>query len=477
MKITVIGTGYVGLIQAACLAEIGHQVTCLDIDKEKIALLKAGKSPIYEPGIEELVAKTVAARRLHFTTDYAAAIPGVEVAFIAVGTPSDADGRADLTYVKAAAASIAKHLTGYAVIVNKSTVPVGTGDVVSDIIREHYQGEFDVASNPEFLREGSAIRDFMEPDRIVIGNASQRAEAQLKAVYGPLKAPLLFTDIKTAELIKYASNAMLATQISFINSIAQICDVVGADVTQVAAGMKMDGRIGQRAFLNAGVGYGGSCFPKDVKALIQIAHDQGVHFEILEAVEDVNAQQRRILIERIRTAVRAVVPHSNPISSEVGTPVLSRVEGDSSEVNQEGVRQPVGNASALTGKRIALWGLAFKPETDDLREAPAMDVAQALIDEGATVVAYDPVAGELAKKQLPDLELADSPLAAAKDVDALAILTEWDEFGGLDLAELKKMMNHPTVIDGRNIYDLESVKKSGLTYHSIGRPAIKVDKE
>jgi UDPglucose 6-dehydrogenase len=367
--------------------------------------------------------------------------------------------------VKAAATSIARHLTGYAVIVNKSTVPVGTGDVVSDIIREHYRGEFDVASNPEFLREGSAISDFMKPDRIVVGNASAKAKTQLEALYAPLHAPLLFTDIKTAELIKYASNAMLATQISFINSIAQICDVVGADVTHVAAGMKLDGRIGQRAFLNAGVGYGGSCFPKDVKALIQIAHDHGVHFEILEAVEDVNAQQRRILIERIRTAVDEDPGREHPAGISSG--VAERLpRGGGGGIKEAGAN------SSLTGTRIALWGLAFKPETDDLREAPAIDVARALIADGATVVAYDPVAGELATKLLSELELAASPLAAANGADALAILTEWDEFRGLDLIELKKTLKHPTVIDGRNVYDLAVAKAAGLQYHSVGRPAV-----
>ena len=431
MKIAVVGTGYVGLIQAACLAELGNDVTCLDIDEKKIEGLKHGKSPIYEPGIDELVKKNFDAKRLHFTTDYSSAIPGVDVAFIAVGTPSRDDGRADLQYVEAAARSIAKQLNGYAVVVNKSTVPVGTGDVVSEIIRQEYKGEFDVASNPEFLREGSAIHDFMEPDRVVIGNASDKAKEILGELYQPLNAPILFTDIKTAEMIKYASNAMLATQISFINSIAQICDQVGADVTKVAEGMKLDGRIGKRSFLNAGVGYGGSCFPKDVKALVQIAHDHGVHFEILEAVEDVNAMQRRTLVQKIRTSL-----------------------GD------------------LKGTRVAMWGLAFKPKTDDLRYAPALDVAQALIDEGATVVAFDPVAGEGAKRILAGLELANSPLETAKDADGLVIMTEWDEFKEIDLDKVKKALKHPKIIDGRNIYDLCTMREHGFEYISVGRPAV-----
>ena len=431
MKVAVVGTGYVGLIQAACLAELGNDVTCLDIDEAKIEGLKHGKSPIYEPGIEELVAKNVDAGRLHFTTDYATAIPGVDVAFIAVGTPSRDDGRADLQYVEAAARSIAKHLDGYAVVVNKSTVPVGTGDVVSDIVREEYKGEFDVASNPEFLREGSAIDDFMHPDRVVVGNASEKAKEILEALYQPLGSPILFTDIKTAEMIKYASNSMLATQISFINSIAQICDNVGADVTKVSEGMKLDGRIGKRSFLNAGVGYGGSCFPKDVKALVQIAHDHGVHFEILEAVEDVNAMQRRTLVQKVRTLL-----------------------GD------------------VKGTRIAIWGLAFKPKTDDLRYAPALDVAQMLMTEGATVVAFDPVAGDGAKNILTDLELADSPLATTKDADALVIMTEWDEFKEIDLAEVKSALKQPKIVDGRNLYELDTMRELGFDYVSVGRPIV-----
>ncbi len=432
MKITVIGTGYVGLIQAACLAELGNHVTGLDVDERKVELLKQGKSPIYEPGIEELLKRNLDESRLTFTTSYADAIPNADVVFIAVGTPSADDGRADLTYVQAAAKSIGQHLNGYTVVVNKSTVPVGTGDVVSEIIKKEYTGGFDVASNPEFLREGSAIHDFMEPDRVVIGNASPKARKILETLYRPLNAPILFTDVKTAEMIKYASNAMLATQISFINSVAQICEQVGADVTKVAAGMRLDGRIGKRAFLDAGVGYGGSCFPKDVKALIQIAHDHGVHFEILESVEDVNAMQQRTTIEKIRSLV----------------------------------------GGELKGKRIALWGLAFKPKTDDLREAPAMAIAAVLLSEGASVIAYDPVAGEAARKELKDLELAKTPMQAAKDADVLAMLTEWDEFRELDLAELKKVMHHPRVVDGRNLYELETAKAAGLTYHSIGRPTV-----
>ena len=466
MKITVIGTGYVGLIQAACMAELGNTVVGLDVDEKKIEMLKKGKSPIYEPGIEDLLSRNIKEGRLSFTTSYAEAIPTAEVVFIAVGTPSTDDGRADLQYVEASARSIAQHLKKYTVVVNKSTVPVGTGDVVSDIIRKElvtrgisksplpplsergelppsqrgiegdldqsWDGTFDVASNPEFLREGSAIHDFLEPDRVVIGDASERARTLLETLYQPLNAPILFTDIQTAEMIKYASNAMLATQISFINSIAQICEKVGADVTKVAAGMRLDGRIGKRSFLDAGVGYGGSCFPKDVKALIQIAHDHGVHFEILESVEDVNAMQLRTTVEKIRSLV----------------------------------------GESFKGKRIALWGLAFKPKTDDIRDAPAMAIATALISEGATVVGYDPVAANAAKRELPGLEIAGSAIDAVKDADALAIMTEWDELKEIDLTAVVAALKQPNIVDGRNLYELDMIRKLGVNYRSIGRPAI-----
>ena len=428
MNIAIIGTGYVGLVTGACFAELGNDVTCVEIDKGKIELLKKGKSPIYEPGIEDLIRRNTSAKRLHFTNSHASAIKGSKVIFIAVGTPSLDDGRADLSQVEAAAEAIGTALDHYAVIVNKSTVPIGTSDLVARRIREHYKGEFDVVSNPEFLREGSAIQDFMQPDRVVIGDGSERARTTMKALYDQLDAPLLFTDVKTAEMIKYASNAFLATQISYINSVAKICEAVGADVTLVANGMRLDKRIGRRAFLDAGVGYGGSCFPKDVRALIRIAHENDVHFDILDAVEATNTYQKLSVIPKLKAAL--------------GT---------------------------LQGKRITLWGLAFKPKTDDIREAPALTIARSLHEFGAHIKAFDPVAEKAAKEQLPYLTTAPDPLEAVKGADALVVVTEWNEFSAIDPVKIAKAMRGKVVVDGRNALDPTACKKAGLTYIGIGR--------
>lgn len=428
MKITVIGTGYVGLVQAACLADLGNDVWGIDINKEKIANLKKGFIPIYEPGLEEIVKRNFQKGRLKFSTDLSPAVRESEIIFIAVGTPPGEDGSADLQYVAAAAKQIAQNMNGYKLIVNKSTVPIGTGDMVKNEIANHYQGEFDIASNPEFLREGSAVSDFMQPDRIVIGNANRRAKELLEKLYKPLNCPILFTDIKTAEMIKYASNSMLAVQISFINSIANICEQVGANVEDVSQGMKLDGRIGKRASLAAGIGYGGSCFPKDVKALIQIAKRHDYKFEILEKVEEVNQTQRQNFTNKILKALK------NP-----------------------------------RGKTVAIWGLAFKPKTDDMREAPAVDVIKNLQAEGVKIVAFDPVAQKEAKKLLSKVIFKDDLYETAKNADLLAICTEWDEFKQIDHKKVKKLLKKPIIVDGRNIYNPEEMEKLGFKYISVGR--------
>lgn len=428
MKITVIGTGYVGLVQAACLADLGNEVWGIDIDKNKIANLKKGIIPIYEPGLEEIVKRNYKEGRLKFDTNLAPAVKKTEVIFIAVGTPPKNDGQADLSYVEAAAEEIAKNMNGYKLIVNKSTVPIGTGDMVANIVRKYYKGSFDVASNPEFLREGSAVSDFMNPDRVVVGNASEKAKKILTKLYQPLNCPILYTDVKTAEMVKYASNSMLATQISFINSIANICERVGANVEDVAQGMKLDGRIGKRSFLAAGVGYGGSCFPKDVKALIQIARKYDYKFTILDSVEDVNYYQRQALTDKILRALKSP-----------------------------------------RGKTVAVWGLAFKPKTDDMREAPSIDIIENLQAQNIKIQAYDPVAQEQAKKILKNTTYFSNPYETVRNADALVILTEWDEFKQIDLAKVKKLLHAPLIVDGRNIYDPAEMKKLGFEYISIGR--------
>lgn len=430
-KITVIGVGYVGLVTGTCLSELGHQVIGVDIDKNKIENLKKGIIPIYEKGLEELVKKNSKKGRLSFTTEVAEAVKESEIIFIAVGTPPLADGSVNLEYVEKVAEDIGKNMNGYKVIVNKSTVPIGTGESVTKIIKKFYDGEFDVVSNPEFLREGSAVNDFMNPDRIVIGNGSKKAEEILKDVYKDFKnSEMVLTDIKTAELIKYTSNAFLATEISFINSVANICEKIGANVEDVANGMMLDKRIGKKAFLHAGVGYGGSCFPKDVKGLIQIAKENGVAFKILEATDNTNDAQKKSLLSKIQKLI-----------------------GDD-----------------LNGKTITIWGLAFKPNTDDMREAPSLVLIKQLLDKGVNVKVFDPVAQEVAKGILEDSVVYESNLLeSTKNSDCLVVVTDWPEFKTVDLKELKSLLKFPNIIDGRNIFDLKEIKKEGFEYISVGR--------
>ena len=428
-RITVIGTGYVGLVTGACLADIGHQVICVDIDKEKIEKLKKGIIPIYEPGLEEIVDKNFKSGNLQFTTDTKSAVEASEVIFIAVGTPSLPDGTVNLDYVKSAAEDIAKAMNGYKVIVDKSTVPVGTGDVVGRTISQYYSGDFDVVSNPEFLKEGDAVKDFVNPDRIVIGSDSKRAEEIMLSVYEKLGGERVLTSVKNAEMIKYASNAYLATSISFINSVANICERVGANVDEVARGMRMDKRIGPYAFLAAGVGYGGSCFPKDVKGMIQTANENGVSFEILDAVESVNEAQKKSLL-----------------------PKIQRLLGED-----------------LHDKKIAIWGLAFKPETDDVRESPALAIIKQLHDRDVQVIAFDPIAAENMKKEVSNLETVDDMYEAIKDADCLVITTAWKMFKEADLDKVKSLLKSPNIVDGRNLYDLKKMEEMGFNYLSVGR--------
>lgn len=429
MKIAVIGTGYVGLVTGTCFAELGNEVVSADIDQEKIETLKNGGVPIYEPGLGELIARNVKEGRLSFTTDVGAAVKFGEVVFIAVGTPSGKDGSADLTYVKNVAQTIAENIDNYKVIVNKSTVPVGTGDGVSGIIKAKYEGEFAVVSNPEFLREGSAVNDCLKPDRIVIGNGNPMARKVMSELYQPLDCPILFTDVKSAELIKYASNSLLATEISFINNIASLAEKVGADIEMVSQGMRLDKRIGKQAFLNAGVGYGGSCFPKDVQALIKILKDFNTDASLLEAVENINSSQKMSLVNKLKKAV-----------------------------------------PDLKGKKVAVWGLAFKPKTDDMREAVSLTVVPAILELGAKISAFDPVAQKEAKKIFKgDIEFVKNPQEAIKDADALVILTEWDEFRQIDKKKIKELLSQPIVIDGRNVFNPVEMKELGFQYQGIGR--------
>ncbi len=432
MKIAVIGTGYVGLVTGTCFAESGHQVTCVDVDERKVATLRAGGIPIYEPGLEELVKRNVKEGRLAFTTSYAEAIPGAEVAFIAVGTPPGETGEADLSYVLSAAQSIGQALTGYCVVVNKSTVPVGSADKVREVLGRTAKAPFDVVSNPEFLKEGAAIDDFMRPDRVVVGVECEQARAVMAELYAPFtraEQPVLFMDLRSAELTKYAANAMLATRISFMNEIASLCDRLGADVDAVRRGMGSDKRIGH-PFLHAGAGFGGSCFPKDVKALMTTARFVGLDFDLLRSVERVNERQKRLLVEK---ALR----HFN------GT---------------------------LAGKQVGVWGLAFKPKTDDMREASALTVISGLVGAGAKVKAHDPVAREVAEKMLHGtVDLVEEPYAAAEGADALFLVTEWNEFRQPDWARLRSMMRTPVLFDGRNVWDAQKARAAGFTYYGIGR--------
>jgi UDPglucose 6-dehydrogenase len=428
-----IGSGYVGLVSGACLADFGHEVTCVDMDEAKIANLKAGVMPIYEPGLEELVASNARAGRLSFTTDLAEGMAGAEAVFIAVGTPSRrGDGHADLSYVFAAAREIAANLQGFTVVVNKSTVPVGTGDEVERIIRdENPEADVAVASNPEFLREGAAIGDFKRPDRIVIGIEDPRARAVLEEVYRPLflnQAPILVTRRRTAELIKYAANAFLATKISFINEMADLCERVGANVQEVARGIGLDNRIGAK-FLNAGPGYGGSCFPKDTVALIKTAEDHDSPVRIVEAAVKANELRKRAM----------------------GRKVIAACGGD------------------VRGKRIAILGLTFKPETDDMRDAPSITIIQTLQDAGAEIVAYDPEGMGQAKLVLEAVTYAEDSYAALDGADAMVLVTEWDEFRALDLRRVRALLKAPVVVDLRNVYRPEEMNRHGFLYTGVGR--------
>jgi UDPglucose 6-dehydrogenase len=428
-----IGTGYVGLVSGACFSDFGHHVTCVDKDGDKIAALHRGEIPIFEPGLDELVASNVKAGRLDFTTDLAKPVAEADAVFIAVGTPSRrGDGHADLTYVHTAAREIAKVLAGFTVVVTKSTVPVGTGDEVERLIREaNPTADVVVASNPEFLREGAAIRDFKFPDRIVVGTSDERGRKVLGDIYRPLslnQAPLMFTARRTAELIKYAANAFLATKITFINEIADLSEKVGADVQEVARGIGLDNRIGSK-FLHAGPGFGGSCFPKDTRALVKIALDHDVQLRIVESVLAVNDNRKRAMARKVSSAL----------------------------------------GGSLRGKTIAVLGLTFKPDTDDMREAPSIPLVTSLLDMGAKVRAHDPVGMEQARRELPDIEYCDDPYACAAGADALVIVTEWVQFRALDLSRLKSEMAKPVIVDLRNIYRPEDMATLGFTYESVGR--------
>ena len=434
MRVAMIGTGYVGLVSGACFADFGHNVTCVDKDADKIAALKRGEIPIYEPGLADLVAANVRTGRLSFTTELKRPVAEAEAVFIAVGTPSRrGDGHADLSFVHAAAREIAAALNGFTVVVTKSTVPVGTGDEVETIIRSaRPDGDFSVVSNPEFLREGAAIQDFKHPDRIVVGTNEARAREMMAALYRPLylnAAPILYTDRRTAELIKYAANAFLATKITFINEIADLCEQLGANVQEVARGIGLDNRIGGK-FLHAGPGYGGSCFPKDTVALIKTAQDNVAPLRIVETVAAVNDTRKRAMARKVATAL----------------------------------------GGSARGKTVAVLGLTFKPNTDDMREAPSIPLITALHDMGARVRAYDPVGMQQARQILPDVTYCDNPYACAKGADALVIVTEWEEFRALDFEQLKSVMAQPVMVDLRNIYRPEEIAKLGFRYLSIGRP-------
>jgi len=430
-NICVVGTGYVGIITAACFADLGNRVVALDIDKNKIAGLKEGKMPIYEPGLKELIDRNVEADRIQFTNSYKEALKDAEFVFIAVGTPSGVDGEADLQYVASAARSIADNIKEGLIIINKSTVPVGTGDWVSDIINEQNPkaGNFSVVSCPEFLREGSAIGDFMQPHRIVIGSLDIDAADKVAQLHLPLRAPIVVTDLRTAEMIKYASNAFLATKISFINEIANICEDLGADVMEVANGMGFDARIGS-AFLFAGIGYGGSCFPKDVKALAYMAEEKGRHPQLLHSVMEINDDRRFMAVEQVK--------------SMLGT-------------------------DDLKGKVIGMLGLSFKPNTDDMRDAPSVTIANMLQENGAEVKGYDPIAMEEAAKLLPDVKMAESSYDLAEGCDLIMVNTEWNEFRQLALRKIKEVMKTPLIFDGRNIYDPKKMADLGFRYRGVGR--------
>jgi len=434
MRIAMIGTGYVGLVSGACFADFGHYVSCIDKDAGKIAALRRGEIPIYEPGLNQLVANNAAAGRLDFSLNLSEAVAQADAVFIAVGTPSRrGDGHADLSYVHAAAREIAENLKGFTVVITKSTVPVGTGDDIERIINDtNPKADVIVASNPEFLREGAAIRDFKHPDRIVVGTEDERARKVITEIYRPLylnQAPIMYTGRRTAELIKYAANAFLATKITFINEIADLAERAGADVQEVARGIGLDNRIGSK-FLHAGPGFGGSCFPKDTRALVKTAQDHGVPLRIVEATLAVNDIRKRAMARKVAAAL-----------------------GDN-----------------LRGKTVGVLGLTFKPNTDDMREAPSIPLINALQDFGATVQAYDPVGMDQARLELPDITYCDSPYSCAAKADALVIVTEWEQFRALDLTRLKTEMAQPVIVDLRNIYRADEMAEHGFTYESVGRP-------
>ena len=436
MKIAVVGTGYVGLVSGTCFAEVGIEVTCIDIDSKKIEGLKQGEMPIYEPGLEPMVKKNYESGRLHFSTNLKEAIQGAEAVFIAVGTPPGEDGSADLQYVLAVADEIGQHMNDYMVVVTKSTVPVGTAQKVNQAVKAAIEKrganiDFDVASNPEFLKEGAAIADFLKPDRIVVGTDSERAENIMKKLYKPFLLnghPTIFMDIPSSEMTKYAANSMLATKISFMNDIANLCEIMGADVNMVRKGIGSDNRIGNK-FIYPGVGYGGSCFPKDVKALVRTAKENGYDMEVLTAVENVNERQKSVMVKK--------------------------------------VKKHFGND--LSGKTFAVWGLSFKPKTDDMREAPSLVIINALLEAGAQVKAYDPVAMEETKRDLGDIiTYAKDAYDTLVDADALLLVTEWPEFRIPNFNVIAKLLHHKVIFDGRNIYDKNELESLGFTYYGIG---------
>ncbi len=432
MKICCIGVGYVGLVAGTCLSDMGNDVICVDIDEKKINNLKKGIIPIYEPGLKDMLDRNSREKRLTFSTNIKEGVQDSEIIFIAVGTPPDKENCADISAIISVAENIGRFMNGYKIIVNKSTAPVGTLEKIGKVIKSHKRKpfKFDLVSNPEFMREGEAIKDFTNPDRIVIGARSERAKRVMASIYSGIARadkPIMFTDIRSAELIKYASNAMLAARISFMNEIAQLCEKVGGDIKDIAKGIGLDARIGPR-FLQAGVGYGGSCFPKDVKALAQIMKSNGLEAKVLTAIDEVNEQQKRSFIKKIKELV----------------PVLK-------------------------GKSIAVWGLAFKPKTDDMREAPSIIIIQQLQEMGVKIKAFDPEAQETSKKMLKDIIYCNDPYSAVTGCDALVIVTEWNEFRDLDLKRVKQLLKYPNIVDGRNIYEPQAMKKLGFNYVCIGR--------
>ncbi|TKH44075.1 UDP-glucose 6-dehydrogenase [Paenibacillus terrae] len=430
MKLAVIGTGYVGLVSGVCFAHKGNEVICVDLEQHKIDMLNRAESPIYEPGIEELIALNMEAGRLEFTSDLADAVRRSDIVILAVGTPSLANGEANLSYIEQAAADVGKAMNGYKIIMTKSTVPVGTNEKIKDVLAHHTSLSFDIVSAPEFLREGSAINDTLLPDRIIIGLDNTGLRETMVTLHQVFTDKIYVTDIRSAEMIKYASNAFLATKISFINEIANICEKVGADVTCVADGMGMDKRIGS-SFLQAGIGYGGSCFPKDTNALIQIAGNVDYEFKLLKSVVEVNTDQRFMIVSKLRESL-----------------------------------------GQLRGVPIGIWGLAFKPNTDDIREAPALEIVETLIQAGAIVKLYDPIAMEKFKERVnhPNIVWCASPQQAAEGSDAVCLLTDWEEFKNVNLVQLSSILHKPVLIDGRNVFTEEQIQGSGLEYYSVGRP-------